>query len=120
MTQGISGSYAVNGVNLFLQPSEGRWAERESFGISGNGPIIYSAVRQFEMFFQLSSMNDYNQFLNLYNSVSGTAIVDLPKYNANNYTFYSYSGCCIQEPVMGVFFNKYPTEVKWTIYGIKT
>ena len=69
MTAGLSGSYGVNGVNLILQPTEGEWIERDKHGVDAGAHTIYSAVRQFEMRFQLTPMSDLQQVINFYNSV---------------------------------------------------
>src|SRR3990167_8565475 len=109
MTAGLSGSYGVNGVNLILQPTEGEWIERDKHGVDGGGHTIYSAVRQFEMRFQLTPMSDLQQVINFYNSVgaTGTVVVDLPQWGASDYRFYSYSGCTLQEPTFGPYFEEY-------------
>lgn len=122
MTAGLSGSYAVNGNNLSLQPTEGRWLERQSFGVDGNGHPIYSAVRQFEMQFVLESMSDLQQITNFYNSVgsTGTVVVDLPMWGAADYRFYSYSGCTLREPEFGPYFEEYNQDVTLRILNIRT
>lgn len=119
--QGTSGSFACNGTSLTLQPSGGQWLERESFGIAGDAKTVYSAVRQFEMQFQLLSPSDFNQFLGFYTSSAASPVVmDLPQYDASAYQFKSYTGCSLREPVMGPYFNGYPSEVRLTVYGIRT
>lgn len=119
---GYSGSFAINGTNLALQPSEYSWMEREEYGMSGQLRPIYSAVREFEMKFALEGMSDFNQLLGFYNSVStsGTVSVDLPDFTANDFLFKSYSGCTLREPAMSSYFNGYPSEVSIKILGIKT
>lgn len=122
MTQGLSGSFGINGTNFALQPSEFGWTERQSLGISGDAHLIYSSVRQFEMKWNLVNMSDWNQFLGFYDLVSttGTVIIDLPKYHSSDYRFVSYTGCIINEPVMGTYFNGYPQEISITIRNIRT
>lgn len=122
MTQGLSGSYAINGTNLTLQPTEGRWNQRDNFGIDGAGHPIYSTVRTFELSWQLISTSELNQIINFFDSVSntGTVAVDLPKYGANTYTFYRYSGCTLNEVQVGAYFEEYIQEVTLLILQVRT
>lgn len=119
---GLSGSYALNGVNLSLQPSSGQWKERTNYGVDGGGHIIYSSVHEFEMVFDLESMSDFNQILSVYDSVSssGTVVIDLPMFHASDDRFYSYSGCNLREPYMNSsFFMGYPQSVTLTVLNIR-
>lgn len=122
MTAGYSGSYGVNGVNLTLQPTVGKWIARNQFGFDGGGHPVYSAVREFEMTFALSDPSEYDQILGFYESVktTGTSVVDLPQYGASAYLFFSYSGCLIHEPEPSEYFNEAITSTRWTIGGIRT
>jgi len=122
MTAGYSGSYAVNGIELYLWPTEGRWLERPILGTAGSGHPIYSAVRDFEMTFSLADPSEYYQMLQFFRNlgVTGTAVVDLPKYDGDGYLFYSYSGCIVYEPVPGAYFNEHIQEVRWIISNIRT
>ena len=122
MTIGASGSYAANGTNLTLQPTEGRWLERDSFGIDGGGHPVYSNVRNFELSWQLISPADFAQILGFYNQVqnTGTASADLPEWGANAFQFKSYSGCTMQEPTASAYFNEYIQEAKLLILNIRT
>ncbi len=119
--QGYSGTYAINGTELTLQPTEGQWAERARLGVDGNGHPIYSAVREFEIRHQLSSMTDYNQLVSFYKqvSVTGTAVVDLPQFDGAGYIFKSYSGCTLSEPTIGAFFNEYAQDVVLKVLNIR-
>lgn len=119
---GLSGSYAANGVTLSLQPSAGQWMPRANYGIDGGGHIIYSGIHEFQMTFDLISMNDFNQLLLAYDAISssGTVVMDLPKFHSTDDRFYSYSGCNLGEPSMSAFFMGYPTSVTWTVMNIRT
>lgn len=122
MSAGLSGTYAINGTTLSLQPTEGRWLERSSFGIDGNGHPIYSGVRQFELRFQLESMSDLQQIINSYNSVgaTGTIVMDLPQWGAADFRFYSYSGCTLREPEYGPYFEEFNEDVTLLVMNIRT
>lgn len=101
MTIGLSGTYAVNNVDLQLQPTTGKWVERTNYGFDGNAHPIYSAFRHFELTWDLISTNDAKQVIDIYNSiaVTGSVVFCLPKWGDQNYTFYNYSGTTVQEPV---------------------
>jgi hypothetical protein len=120
MTTGTSGSYAINGTNLLLQPTEAGWVDRPLIGISGNGRATYPGVREFEMTWGLMDMASFNQIQAAYYSIqsTGTLTFDLPKFNTIPYTFYSYAGCTILEPTVGKFFEQWVTDVKLTILQV--
>lgn len=121
MTTGLSGTYGINGTDLTLQPTEGRWVERESLGIDGGGHEIYSGIRQFEMTFVLTAMGELKQVIDVFNSVAatGTVAVDLPQWGASDYRFFRYSGCCAKEPSFGPYFEGYGQDVIFTITNIR-
>lgn len=121
MTQGFSGSYAVNGVNLSLQPSEGQWIEKDVLTRDGQGRPIYSALGEFVMSWGLMSTSEFNQLMGFYEYVSntGTSVVDLPKWADADYKFYSYSGTIINRPTVGVYFNTYVTDVRLVVSSIR-
>lgn len=122
MTVGASGSYAFNGTNLTLQPSEGVWNQRDSLGIDGGGHPIYPAKRTFELKWGLISVSDLQQIINVYNTVqnTGTASVDLPQFGAAGYQFKTYSGCTLNEPQVGAYFNEYVADTSLLILNIQT
>jgi hypothetical protein len=122
MTTGASGSYGINGVDLQLQPTAGRWIPRESIGFTGDGHPDYVGVREFEMTWQLISADDVNQLQNFFDTLglTGTAVVDLPKYRNATYIFESYSGCAISEPQMDAYYEQHETSITLLIYGIVT
>jgi len=124
VTQGFSGSYAINGTNLVLQPTSGRWNGRDLLGIDGAGHPIYPSIREFEMSWALISTTDFAQLNNFQLSVgnTGTVSVDLPKWGNAGYMFYSYSGCTLREPQAGSYFSAdgYVQDVTMTIMGVRT
>lgn len=122
MTQGLSGTYAVQGVDFQLQPTSGRWLKREEYGIDGGAHPIYPADRDFEVVFGLMSPADVKQLIDAYNVVgnTGTVAFDLPEYGANAYQFKTYSGTTLQEPEVGESFMGYWQDVRLLIIGIRT
>lgn len=120
MTIGASGSYAINGTDLTLQPFSHHWAERDSFGLDGNAHVIYSSVRGYELGWPLMSMSDFQQIYNFYNAVqsTGTVSVDLPQWGASGYVFQRYSGCVLSEPTFDNFFDEFLEGVRLLITNI--
>lgn len=119
---GLSGTYAINGTDLTLQPTEHNWIERQEIGVSGDGHSIYSAVREYRLTFNLESAEDLNQIVTFFNSVSttGTVVACLPQWNSPLFTFANYSGCVLREPVFSNYFNEYAEQVQLTIANIRT
>lgn len=122
MTTGYSGTFAFNGSNLPLPPSEGNWGERDMIGMDGNGRPIYSSIREFTMKWGLISTADLQTLINAQLSVAntGSSVVDLPKWGANGYFFYSYSGTYVNEPRVGAYFAEYVTDVTLIISNVRT
>lgn len=119
---GASGTYAINNTDLALQPTEGRWLPREQYGVDGGGHPIYSAVRSFELSWQLISQSDFQQIVNFYDQVSntGTCSVDLPRWGDTQYIFTTYSGCTLSEPQVSSYFNEHTMDAKLLILNIRT
>ena len=114
-------TYKINGITLTLQPTSGHWLPRESIGIDGNGFPIYPSTYEYELVWGLSSTAEFYEILNEFDKVwvTGTAVVDLPKYRDNTYEFYSYSGCTLAEPSIGKYFAEHPTNIKLLVMNIK-
>jgi len=115
-------TYTINGTTLSLQPTAGRWINRDVLGFTGNGHPEYPGVRDFEMRWQLTSMADANEIQNLYDQldVTGTAVVSLPTYKGATWSFTNYSGCTLGEPTSNEYFEQHETDVVLMIYGIVT
>lgn len=118
----MSGSYKINGTELTMQPTVGKWLPRTELGIDGLGHAVYSGAREFEMRFNLQSPEEYNQLITFFNGhqPTGTVIVDLPGFGTNIYNFVSYTGCVIREPEMGDYFNENHQEVILLVGNIRT
>jgi hypothetical protein len=115
-------AYKINGTDLTLQPTEGKWVDREEVGKDGNGRVIYSAPREFEMKFNLSSPSDWAQMRNFFSAIgsTGTVVVDLPEYGASAYQFRAYSGCILNEPTTGPYFEEHIGDFKLIVSRIIT
>lgn len=122
MTIGYSGSYAVNGTRFLLQPTTAKPSARTILGIDGGGHPIYPSVREFEIHWELAHPNDVKQLIDAFDTVSntGTITFDLPEWGADDYKFVRYSGCTMQEPTVGDYFNGYITDVRLIIMKVNT
>ena len=112
MTVGASGTYGINGVDLTLQPTYGRWIPQGVLGITGDGHPIYSAIREFEIHWSLSAQSDLDQIQDARDLIylTGTVSVDLPAYRGSSYVFQTYSGCVLYEPERGAYFSDHTSE----------
>jgi len=115
-------TYKVNGSAITLQPTSGKWANRDSIGVDGNGHEIYTGKREFEMRWGFMSASEFNELIGFFNAIgnTGTAVVSLPQYGASAYTFYAYSGCVLREPEAGEFFEEYVSDVSLLVVKIST
>lgn len=114
-------TYKINGTTLSLQPTAGRWNTREELGVDGAGHPRYPLVREFEIQWGLMPVADFNQIYNFFNAcgVTGTAIVDLPKFANATWAFQSYTGCVLREPQTGNFFEETVTDVVLLVTNIR-
>jgi hypothetical protein len=118
---GTSGSYAINGVELSLQPSTANWVGRDKLGTDGNNRPIYPSIRSFELKWELMPVSDLKQLIDAQlSSVTGSLVVDLPKWGDANYTFHSYSGTYVEEPQVGEYFVEHATNVLLLINNVRT
>ena len=122
MTIGTSGTFAINGTDLPILPTTSGWVQRDSLGFTGDGHPDYVGVREYRMEWQLISMTEAAQLQGFFDTlgVTGTASVDLPKYNTAPYQYYTYSGTTLSEPQMDIFFEQHEVSVSLLIYGIVT
>jgi len=119
--QGITGSFAVNGTNLQLQPSSSGWVTREQIGVDGDFRSLYPAIRQYKMTWELMSHSDLKQLIDIQLAcVTGSVVVDLPKWGDATYTFYSYTGTFANEPEVGSYFTDHIADVSMIFQRIRT
>ena len=118
---GYSGSFGVNGINFILQPSDSQWGNRSELGIDGGAHPIYPAFREYELTWALAHPSDVKQLIDLHKAIgnTGSAAFDLPEWGADGYRFTTYSGCTINEPKVGKWFNEYLMDVKLTIMKVR-
>lgn len=115
-----TGTYQINDTDLIIQPTYGKWLPRELIDLDGNGHPVYPPYYQFEMGWQLASMDHVQQLQNFFNTIghTGTASVNLPQY-ASPYMFRTYSGAVLQEPRFDQYFAEYETNVSLLITKIR-
>lgn len=121
MTAGASGSFGINGTNLTLQPTYGRWLPQSALGMTGDGHAIYSAIHEFELSWSLSSQSDLDQIQDFRDAVllTGTVSVDLPAYRGSSYVFQTYTGCTLYEPERGQYFNEHTSDFRLIVGNIR-
>ena len=114
--------YKINGTDITLQPTTGKWVDREQIGIDGNGRALYSALREFELTWGLVSASEFNQLKGFFDSIgsTGSVVATLPQYGASSYTFYDYTGCILREMEAGEYFEERITDTKLLIVKIAT
>jgi hypothetical protein len=126
----MSDFYEVNGRRL-LSPTTFRWLPRGVLDVQGDNRPIYSSVRGAELRWVLSYVDQFALLLATFNEMqsTGTAVVNLPAYpdyldypsaTGIAYGFREYSGCILAEPMMGPFFEGFPTDVALIIGNIVT
>lgn len=114
-------TYAIEGTGIPLQPEEGQWLPRELLRVDGNGRPIYSPYHSFEMSFSPSTPAEHwqlQQFFELIGS-TGSVVVDLPRYPHTSYEFFSYTGCILQEPEVGSYFQEHFGRVRLVVTRIR-
>ena len=62
--------YKVNGTEITIQPTTGRWLQRYTLGRTGAGNAIYPQIREFEMRWQLGNQAHVRQLVNFFGSMS--------------------------------------------------
>lgn len=116
-----TGTYRINDTDLFIQPTYGRWLNRELIDVDGNGHPVYSPYYSFEMQWNLSSMDEIHQLQDFFDALgrTGTASIDLPRYAYDPYTFRTYSGTVLQEPTYDNYYSEHLTNVTLMITKIR-
>jgi hypothetical protein len=114
-------AFKINGVQLSLQPSDHHWSSRSEFGRDGAGHNVYPAVREYELRWDFMTASEFYELVNNYNSfASGTVVVDLPEWGVSTYQFKAYSGCIMDEPQFGEFFENYYGQISLLISSVRT
>jgi len=122
MTQGVTGTFAINGTELLLPPTTHSWVDRELVGTTGEGRSVYSSLRQYQLEWDLMPMDAFSQLVGFFDGIqnSGSIAVDLPKYATAPFQFYTYSGCQLREPTAGKFFLDHVSDVKLLIVKVRS
>lgn len=115
-------TFAVNGTELVIQPTTGRWIPQPLVGVTPNGVPIYPGVRSFELRWNLVTPEHANQIVTFFETIgfTGTANVRLPEYATASYQFAYYSGCVLYQPEFGVYFAEHYQDIVMTIGNIIT
>jgi hypothetical protein len=111
----------INGTELTLQPTSHGWIPKVLLGTGGAGHGFHAPVQEYELNWELISPSDLNQVVGFFNAVgvTGTSVAELPQYGATTYTFYSYSGCIINQPEVSPYFEQHTTSVRLVISNIR-
>jgi hypothetical protein len=119
MTTGLSGTYAINAVDIC--PETARWVDRDVIGQDGNGHPIYPSIREFEFNWGHMSMTDYSVIHSARQLVgsTGTVTVDLPDLTQSDFRFTRYSGTIIHEPQVGEYFTDHLSNVRLLVSNIR-
>lgn len=114
-------TYKIDGVELDLQPTTGKWVQHNSYGLDGRGHPVYSSLHEYELTWELIDVDDLDQIYSFYDMcvLSGSSVVDLPQYSHSSYAFYSYSGCIMHEPTTERYFQEHVTSVRLLISHIR-
>jgi hypothetical protein len=119
----VQNDLKINGTSLPIQPSDHRWVDRDQLGTDGNGRVIYTAYREYEIKWDMLSPDEFNTMNTYFLSIgqTGTANVSLPQYPpASAYQFQTYSGTILRELTYSGYFENYYKEVKFMIARIRT
>lgn len=118
----MSGTFKIDGIELLLQPTAHHWLARDILGIDGAGHPVYPGVREYELRFQLGGPSDYSQLQDFYEQirVTGSVVVELPRYGYPDYVFFAYSGCNLHEPDFGGYFTEHLEEITLLVTNIRT
>lgn len=113
--------YKINGSDFIIQPTSGQWVMPDAIDFSGNGHPIYPSYASFRLEWQNLEPSGTYQLYQFFQSINitGSAVVDLPRFGNNSYAFYSYSGCVIQFPQMGRYFYSQTLDVQLLITKIR-
>ncbi len=109
--------------HVILEPTAGRWMPRRPLDVQGDNRPIYPGVRTFELRWQLASYADWAALQVNFDNIesSGENVVTLPAYpteTGSSYAFREYSGTTMSEPLIGPFFETYPSNVVLLIGNI--
>lgn len=107
-----TGTYALNDVAIY-PPANGQWRPRHILGISGEGRPITTGPFEFEIRYEFLSVPDFDAIHDIWSALqaTGTLVAELPDILASTYSFRQFSGCYMEEPSVGQYFEQYYSEV---------
>jgi hypothetical protein len=113
-------TFKVNGVALLIQPSDTQWLPRKELGVDGFNRKIYEPVYSYQLSFDVLSQAQFYQLLAFWQlmATQTTVTADLPDKTASTYTFKTYTGCTVDEPQVGAYFQNNQLSIKVTIRNI--
>lgn len=113
--------YSINGQQFVIPPTTGHWVDPDVIDVDGNGHPIYPAVTSFELTWSNLNPSGTYQLYEFFRAltITGSAVVSLPRYGGNSYTFYSYSGCVVHMPIFGNFFYEQTLDVRLLITKVR-
>lgn len=114
------GDYKINGVSV-QDPTNGEWINPRSLGYSGSGRVVYPPLREFRLEWNLMSISDFDTVRDEWrkDQITGSVTADLPDLLANSYVFRTFSGCHLQEPEVGQYFEQYVMDVVLVVTAIR-
>ena len=114
-------SYTINGQAFVIDPTTAQWIEPDLIDIAGNGHPIYSAYTNFEFEWSNLSPSGTYQLFQFFRSlnITGSAVVALPRFGYNDYTYYPYSGCVVYIPNMGRYFYEQTLDVRMVVSKVR-
>lgn len=114
-------TYQINGVDFPTIPSEGSWGQRKQLGVDGFNRAIYEPTYNFQISFDALTQEEYIELYNFWLLMSSniTVSVTIPQKDATTYDFATYTGCVIDEPAVGPYYQGYQMSVKIVIRSIR-
>lgn len=112
----------INGVEITIQPTEIRWLPQSPIGTTGDGHLIYPAVQEAEIRWQVVDPEVYAELVEQFNSITltGTVSISLPDYTTGTYSFRTFENCILSMPEMqGAYFEGYIRDVVLYVRGIR-
>lgn len=114
-------AYSINGSTFVIPPTSGQWLPPTTVDVDGNGMPVYSAVTAFELTWSNLEPSGTYQLYQFFQSlhITGSAVVSLPRFGYNDYTFYAYTGCVVNMPQMGTYFYENTLDVRLLITKVR-
>jgi len=113
--------YKINGTLLAAQPTSGQWLDRDEIGITGNGHGVYPSLRSFQIRWDFMTYSQFDEVHDFFesNNITGTVVVNIPKYKSTTYEFFAYSGAVLREPQVGELYEQHVSDVTLIIARIQ-